>query len=96
MKLLIDTLEKIGSLHHAYILEGDVAELRQQLFAFILDYMKVPLVGNPDFGIQHMKHLPLMMLVSFGKLNHIMQLEVIEKFLSLKPAQLLLRLKIHY
>jgi hypothetical protein len=49
MKLLIDTLEKIGSLHHAYILEGDVAELRQQLFAFILDYMKVPLVGNPDF-----------------------------------------------
>jgi DNA polymerase III delta prime subunit len=47
--MLIDTYKNTGSLHHAYIIEGDRTAVREALFSFIEKDVKENIQGNPDF-----------------------------------------------
>jgi DNA polymerase III delta prime subunit len=49
MKLIIETFENTGNLHHAYILEGEREAIRENLFGFIEKKLKHPVQANPDF-----------------------------------------------
>jgi DNA polymerase III delta prime subunit len=49
MKNIIETFKNSGNLHHAYLLEGEKAIIRQKLFEFIEKDLKHPVQGNPDF-----------------------------------------------
>ncbi len=49
MQFIIDTYKNTGSIHHAYCIEGDREELFKRLCGFLLDDMKFPIHGNPDF-----------------------------------------------
>jgi DNA polymerase III delta prime subunit len=49
MKLIIETFENTGNLHHAYILEGEKESIREKLLNFLEKKLKHPVQGNPDF-----------------------------------------------
>ncbi|MBX4198219.1 hypothetical protein KW782_02680 [Candidatus Parcubacteria bacterium] len=49
MKILIDTYKNTGDIHHAYVLEGQAENIRDELFDFFKKHLKVSVTGNPDF-----------------------------------------------
>jgi DNA polymerase III delta prime subunit len=49
MKILKETFENTGNLHHAYLLEGEKEHIRESLLNFIEQTLKHPIQGNPDF-----------------------------------------------
>jgi DNA polymerase III delta prime subunit len=49
MDLLIETYTKTGTIHHAYLLEGESEEIRTGLIDFIHKHFKLATIGNPDF-----------------------------------------------
>ena len=57
MKLLRDTYENTGTLHHAYLLEGEREAMRAHLLEFLEKTAKVPVRGNPDFWIGEYENL---------------------------------------
>ncbi len=54
MKLLINTYNQTRSLHHAYVIEGNRNDIREHLFLFIENEVKIPIKGNPD--VWHQEH----------------------------------------
>jgi DNA polymerase III delta prime subunit len=49
MKILKDTFENTGNIHHAYIIEGERDIVRAELLDFLNTSFKHPTQGNPDF-----------------------------------------------
>jgi hypothetical protein len=54
MKFLIDSYKTTGTLHHAYLIEGEKMSAREALFGFIENDLKVTIRGNPD--VWHHEH----------------------------------------
>ena len=48
MQSIIDTYKKTGTLHHAYLIEGNAELIRPQLFNFLEKEMGEAVKGNPD------------------------------------------------
>ncbi len=57
METLVDLFKKSGILHHAYVLQGQVEQLREQLFEFVSQTLKHEIQGNPDFWHQRFETL---------------------------------------
>jgi DNA polymerase III delta prime subunit len=49
MKILKETFENTGDIHHAYLLEGEKELIREKLLDFVEKNLKHPTQGNPDF-----------------------------------------------
>ena len=49
MQFLIDTYKKTGTLHHAYVLEGERKSVFARLKDFLQKHLKISHRGNPDF-----------------------------------------------
>ena len=49
MKILKDTFENTGNIHHAYIIEGEGEAVRAELFDFLNTSFEHPTKANPDF-----------------------------------------------
>lgn len=52
MKILTETYKKTGTIHHAYALEGERAEVMLGLFKFLEEDFGISLKNNPDFFYQ--------------------------------------------
>lgn len=52
MKLLADTYKKNGSIHHAYVFEGERASILLGLFKFLEKDFGIEIKNNPDFSSQ--------------------------------------------
>jgi len=52
MKLLADTYKKTGTIHHAYVFEGEKAGIVLDLFKFLEKDFGVKIKNNPDFSYQ--------------------------------------------
>ncbi len=51
MKFLVDTYKKTGTIHHAYLIEGQAEDVLPQLVTFFEKEMDTKTQGNPDFSI---------------------------------------------
>ena len=49
MKQIREIYKKTGKLHHAYGLWGEREEIKKELHDFLIEDLKFPVVGNPDF-----------------------------------------------
>ncbi len=49
MQILIDTYKNTGTLHHAYLIQGDRDNISTELLEFLEKDLKFPVIGNPDF-----------------------------------------------
>ena len=49
MKIIEETFENTGNIHHAYIIEGEREAMRAKLFDFLNNTLEHPTKGNPDF-----------------------------------------------
>lgn len=48
MQVILQAYKKTGSLHHAYLIEGDGASVHDKLFALIEGDLGITMQGNPD------------------------------------------------
>ncbi|GMQ95400.1 MAG: hypothetical protein BMS9Abin13_513 [Patescibacteria group bacterium] len=49
MRSIIDAYKKTGSLHHAYLIEGDKECVLPELYEMLESVLEFPVKGNPDF-----------------------------------------------
>lgn len=52
MKFLQEWFKHTGSLHHAYLIQGEAEAIRSKLFTFFNRTLEFPTQGNPDFEHQ--------------------------------------------
>lgn len=52
MKILKETFKNTGAIHHAYIVEGALELIKDELYGFFEDTLKHKTLGNPDFSLE--------------------------------------------